>query len=549
MHQHNPAPPKTPLAQKIILIIFSIFLSLLLLETGLRLGGFIVLSLQRQREIVPIKQKGIYRIMCLGESTTFLGGEESYPSQLQEVLNRNNLGLKFRVINKGMSCIDTGIILAHLEQNLDSCKPDMVIAMMGINDEGIKYYEGISDVNSMLFKNLRIYRYARFIWKQIVSKAKGEIKKQHKEKDNPIRNEGSLKKDIAMNPKNDWAYIELARFYRDQGNMAPVEDLYKKAIGLNPKNDWAYIELAKFYRSQGKIAQVEELYKKAIGLNPKNDLHYIELGKFYWSQGKIAQTEELLKKDIKLNPGNFQVYFELGWLYIYLGKTTQTEELIEKGKGLIKKSIELNPKNDMAYIELGRIYLERRQYPPAEELLKKALEVNPGNDYGYVELGWVYLDQGKFTEAEELFKKAIELNPNNDKAFAAMAMVYAQMGKKESFREYLKKTSALRKNGYNPATAFNYRKLKEVLDARKIRLVCAQYPMRSIEPLKKIFEGSNGVIFADSEAVFKEAVQKSGFKEYFVDMFGGDFGHCTLKGNRLLAENIARVILKEVFNK
>jgi lysophospholipase L1-like esterase len=32
-------------------------------------------------------------------------------------------------------------------------------------------------------------------------------------------------------------------------------------------------------------------------------------------------------------------------------------------------------------------------------------------------------------------------------------------------------------------------------------------------------------------------------------MLGGDFGHCTPKGNRLLAENIAQTILKEVFHK
>jgi hypothetical protein len=32
-------------------------------------------------------------------------------------------------------------------------------------------------------------------------------------------------------------------------------------------------------------------------------------------------------------------------------------------------------------------------------------------------------------------------------------------------------------------------------------------------------------------------------------MFGGDFGHCTPKGNMLLAQNIADVILGEVFNK
>lgn len=46
-----------------------------------------------------------------------------------------------------------------------------------------------------------------------------------------------------------------------------------------------------------------------------------------------------------------------------------------------------------------------------------------------------------------------------------------------------------------------------------------------------------------------EYFNKASYKEYFGDMFAGDFGHCTKKGNRLLAENIANVILKEVFGK
>ena len=73
--------------------------------------------------------------------------------------------------------------------------------------------------------------------------------------------------------------------------------------------------------------------------------------------------------------------------------------------------------------------------------------------------------------------------------------------------------------------------------------------MRSIEPLKKIFAQDEGIIFVDNESIFREALKKASHKEYFEDMFGGDFGHCTEKGNKLLAENIANVILKEVFNK
>ena len=73
--------------------------------------------------------------------------------------------------------------------------------------------------------------------------------------------------------------------------------------------------------------------------------------------------------------------------------------------------------------------------------------------------------------------------------------------------------------------------------------------MRSIQPLKKIFKEDEDVVFVDNERIFKDAVRKEGYNEYFRDMFGGDFGHCTQKGNRLLAGNIANVIFKEVFGK
>ncbi len=123
------------------------------------------------------------------------------------------------------------------------------------------------------------------------------------------------------------------------------------------------------------------------------------------------------------------------------------------------------------------------------------------------------------------------------------------MGKNELSREYTDKLNNLRRGYYNPVTINNYRKLKQILDKRKIKLVYAQYPMRSIQPLRKIFKDDENIIFVDNEKIFKDAVRKDGYDEYFRDMFGGDFGHCTQKGNRLLAGNIANAILKEIFGK
>ena len=107
----------------------------------------------------------------------------------------------------------------------------------------------------------------------------------------------------------------------------------------------------------------------------------------------------------------------------------------------------------------------------------------------------------------------------------------------------------MRSENYPAVTINNYRKLKEILDRKGIKLVCVQYPMRNAEPLRRIFGKDEGVIFVDNESIFKEAVKIGGYKKFFRDMFAGDFGHCTQKGNELLAQNIADVILREVFDK
>ena len=53
-----------------------------------------------------------------------------------------------------------------------------------------------------------------------------------------------------------------------------------------------------------------------------------------------------------------------------------------------------------------------------------------------------------------------------------------------------------------------------------------------------------GIIFVDNEEIFKQAITQGSYDEYFSDRLGGDLGHLTPKGNRLLAENIANEILR-----
>ena len=100
----------------------------------MRLCGAVFVFVQERQNQRALQQKTDCTIMCIGESTTALGGKDAWPTQLEEVLNERGGGRKFTVLNKALPGVNSADILAQLPQNLERCKPDIVVAMMGAND-------------------------------------------------------------------------------------------------------------------------------------------------------------------------------------------------------------------------------------------------------------------------------------------------------------------------------------------------------------------------------------------------------------------------------
>jgi len=488
---NSPVRSKRNLKTRILLALAGLFLSLVLLEIGLRAYGFIFSAVQEYRNRVPIRQKGVYRILCLGESTT----ARQYPKPMEKILNERNIGVKFKVIDKGVIATNTSGILSQLEKNLDRYRPDMVVTMMGYNDKWILYYKDIPESGTGLFRHLRLYRLFRLMYADVLKK---------------LNKEDIYSPDLPAIPdaRTDQAYTELGDEYRKRGDLAGAESAYKKAIKINPAKDGAYVGLGRIYYIQGNLAEAAKAYKKAIGINPRNDNALSRLGEISRNQNNLDEAAEYLRMAIRANPNNYEPYVEFGCIY------RRQKDMVNAEK-YFSKSLELQPDNEWACSELVRVYNLHGDFQRSEKILKEYIARNPGNDWGYKALGVLYKEMGSDKQAEECEKKLGEFNNNE----------------------------------YPAQTVRNYNLLRRILKGRGVRLVCVQYPMRSIGPLKSIFADPKGVIFVDNQRVFAEAVKKGGYKEYFVDMFGGDFGHCTDSGNRLLAENIADNLLKEVFGR
>lgn len=526
------AMTNTSLTQKIRLIVFGVFLGVMLLEIGLRIGGYIYLYAQERANRISLAEKGEYVILCLGESTTQAGGRHSYPRQLEEILNERISQVRFTVINKGIAGTNTTSILATLEENLDKYKPDLVITMMGINDppSGIVDGDLHNDGKKSFIENLRIFKLGQWLNDRIkylqgrnkfsskgeycTANADADKTALRREAGNNDQSGGVTDKPRRILFEEECSLIEMGDYFLSQNQLEKAAEYFEQASSLDPERSfWRYLGLAVLYhrRYQDKN-NAEKYYLKALEINPDHDAPYVYgeqesgLAALYREDNNLSQAEEMAKK-----------------------------------------AIEINPDNALAFSELGRINKQKGNLEAAIEMFESCINIDPNFNSPFAELVYLYRNMGRWEELEKLCLKIIRARPQDDRAYAALAVSYQQQGKEKLAAEYRAKVDKLRAGSYNWITVKNYRNLAETLKNRKIQLVCAQYPLRDPDDLKKILPDNREIIFVNNRDIFEDAVKHSRYSDIFSDQFAGDFGHCTPRGNRLLAENIANTLVATCF--
>ncbi|MFH1619958.1 MAG: hypothetical protein ABIG11_08650 [bacterium] len=495
-----------PSAAKLLVLLFGVLFALLLAEAAVRIGGKVFPFLQERRNRISLSRGG-YRILCLGESTTALGGGEAWPAQLELLLNERYPDVRFSVVNKGRASIDTSFIMQNLERNLDEVRPDLVIAMMGINDGFIRYYEGVSGAGSPLFRHSRLYKWFRLLLHQkdalLPRNPRNAIK--------PAPQSGNT---AQRNPHDS---NSRRRYFKAQSGYPGPPDPYDD-----------------FRNGTRDIADSEDSLRKRLERNP-DDAYALYILGTYWTRPEeeyrrpdLAQKgERLLMRAARLDPKNSFVLRTLGLNLVFRDP--------ERAISLLEKAVELNPGMTDWYA-LGCAYMSHNMFDKAEAALLKAVDLNAVG--AVFALTRYYIKAKRFAEAEELLQEAREFHPDNERYLGALTRLYRESGHPELARRHEAELAATRAM-FTETTHANFRELKRILDSRGIHLALMQYPMCALAPLRRLLDDPGNVIFIDNERVFKTAVADKGYAFYFRDMFAGNFGHCSLEGNRLIARDAA----------
>ncbi|MFH0753816.1 MAG: tetratricopeptide repeat protein [Candidatus Omnitrophota bacterium] len=389
---------------------------------------------------------------------------------------------------------NTNVIAALLEQKIDKYRPDLVITMMGVNDNGGHLPYTVDSMSGVerFWDSFRAYKLLRLVGMHITARIKGVPL--------PLRRDNGLVK--KGHPAGAW---DEAHAQDEQMSFLKREKECRDAIALNPGDDQAYVRLGVVLKEREALAASEKAFQRAIEINPQGDVAYAELGWLYGAHSRMPEAIAAFKRSTEINSGNTRVWDAL-----------------------------------------AAAYQSTHQYALAEAAYQKELEIVPQEDESFGNMGMFYLRQGAAIKAEAIFEKAIEIHPDDDRAYARLALLYCEMGKDDLCREYTRKTKEMSGDVYGPMTRNNYQKVKQVLLQKKVGWICVQYPTLSVASLQEVVGSGEGIVFVDNERLFKVAVQREGYTQYFIDTMGGTWGHCTDAGNKLLAKNIANVIKEKL---
>jgi hypothetical protein len=170
-------------------------------------------------------------VLCLGESTTFVGGTSSYPSLLERELARRLPQRRVRVVNDGFPGGDSTTILPWVEQHLTSYQPVLVVAMMGINDKGDRVPFTGSALPSPK-PQLRVARLAAYLERNLAQRASARSSA------GPVRQ--------TLTPIQLQA-IDEAHRAASLGGADPFQAPFERALQLVPGSTLLQIEYAEAY--------------------------------------------------------------------------------------------------------------------------------------------------------------------------------------------------------------------------------------------------------------------------------------------------------------
>jgi hypothetical protein len=277
-------------------------LFLVFLELFFWIGSWVAQGTQLWGNAILAQKKGVYRVMCIGDSITFAGGKDSYPAQLEQVLNSMSGGVRYQVLNQATAGEGSSVTLRDLPQWISQYQPDMVVAMLGIMDGHPDKQDGRRSRWRVFLNGIKTYRlflqWRETAWtafKKKVPARKEEVVPVPKAPAAPISEYDHFKAELSKQPEDIKKLFMLTQIAEGGGRYDMAELLYElflKRCASRVINGWVvkkYGVLLIRAKKYGKFVKVMEKIPFDAW-----DLEWVR--GYCHSEGNMAEVQRVIER-------------------------------------------------------------------------------------------------------------------------------------------------------------------------------------------------------------------------------------------------------------
>ena len=243
-----------------------------------------------------------------------------------------------------------------------------------------------------------------------------------------------LERELKRKVFTGFAYDELVRIFRQEGQHERLVDICERVVKAQPEDPALLFTLGDAYIRAGQSGKAIEIFLKLTGMDPESSLYFSHLGLAFIAAGDFDRAREAYDKSIAIDPeSEALVHHKRGVALSHYGHN-------DKAESAFRDAIHRNPGESLYYCNLGDVLVGLGRIEEAGAVYDEAVRKGPSSAAAYLNrFGKSLLREKKVGEAIEVFKKAVEKEPENPFYALHLAEAYVEAGLPEMAEDILKK--------------------------------------------------------------------------------------------------------------
>jgi len=197
-----------------------------------------------------------------------------------------------------------------------------------------------------------------------------------------------------------FAYIYLAKLYRESKRMQDALDVLKQGLDVHPLCYEIVSLYSEYLLDSGRFDEVIDILDSQTLIRMEHDaLLWNYLGLAYMNKGDAKNAIKAFETAVSVDQEYADAFVNLGRLHFSDYLRIKEKSAYQKSIHNYKKAIEVEPNNAEAFYGLGVAYMQERRDRDAIYLLEISLVLDPGLTKAYYFLGLAYLTNKNLNEA------------------------------------------------------------------------------------------------------------------------------------------------------